>query len=152
MKGDIPEITILTKGDIDKTNNLRTHLYNLGADAYDVQPLRQSQANIDKINSWLNRERRVGDMMETASVVMITISSQEWNTLSRTTNKGIITRTLNNLMNQTTDITGETLWDFVQRRRTSSQVASGLALDRWEPQTVRAFMQAADEVARVYRG
>lgn len=144
------------KGDLDRINTIRRDIVIFGGSSKDLGQLRNSQVILDKIYDWAFNDRKVamvGDIDKVVWSILVTVDRHTWNEVGRrdVTEKRI-GEVLDNHMNKITVNNGQSLWQFVATRRTTSQIGSGMALIEWQKDTRKMFKLFGDELTLTYRG
>lgn len=133
--------------DLEKTNDWRWAITKSGGD---LRLLKEQKKPLDNLNKWLNYSSKVTDPIKTGLTLLMTMNTGEWQRLINATNKTQITSILTKAMRKRTEFTGGTLWNFVDTRRTTSQLASGIALSDWDTSTIKAIFSNEDELIRIF--
>lgn len=141
------KINVLTRKDITYSNEIRREMIANGADTYDVFQLNYNKEALDKVNNWLNDQGTRGEMSRIAAILLLTLHDSDWNKIIETKSPNTVNNILNRHMNKDTAYSGRTLWDMVHVNMTSSQIASGLALDEWDTDTKTAFFKAEETIS-----
>lgn len=157
----MPKYTLnyIEKAQVNKANELRWELQKLGSENHPWLTDTYAKA-IDNLNKWLNSRLKVQEPIKIGQTVLLTINSGQWLRLQRAKTMAQIREVLDKHMGQYTEFTGGTLWQFAETRRTTAQIASGIALADWSNDTIRALFQLDEKdwasyfegVAETHRG
>lgn len=138
---------VMSKIDVANANRLRKAVVASGGTPSDLANIRNTKWGTYNLNYWLsNYVKGRADTHNVAAIMLLTLDSTVWSKISDMRKPEDAVAYFEAHMKKKRRFYSGNLWDAAQMKKTSDQIASGIALDEWSQQTTNAFFAAMNKV------